>query len=65
MPHINGTGPEGLGSKTGRGLGKCKTISREEEINKLGKGLGKRRKSGGGTGKKKRLQSGQNQNDLI
>jgi hypothetical protein len=24
MPQMNGTGPEGKGSKTGRGLGKCK-----------------------------------------
>lgn len=65
MPHINGTGPEGLGSRTGRGLGKCKTIPSEEELNKLGKGLGKRRKSGGGIGKKKRLQSGKISNTQI
>ncbi|MDO9338916.1 MAG: DUF5320 domain-containing protein [Bacteroidales bacterium] len=58
MPQINGTGPEGKGPKTGRGLGKCKKNSSEGEINKLGKGLGKRRKSGGGTGKGKRLKSG-------
>ncbi len=24
MPNFNGTGPEGKGSRTGRGLGKCK-----------------------------------------
>jgi hypothetical protein len=58
MPQINGTGPEGKGPKTGRGLGKCKKNSFVEEISKLGKGLGKRRKSGGGTGKGKRLRSG-------
>lgn len=60
MPHINSTGPEGKGPKTGRELGKCKKISSEAEINKLGIGLGKRRKSGGGLGKGKRLQSGSN-----
>jgi hypothetical protein len=58
MAKMNGTGPEGKGPKTGRGLGKCKKNSSEEEIKKLGKGLGMRRKSGGGTGKGKRLQSG-------
>jgi hypothetical protein len=57
---MNSTGPEGQGPKTGRGLGKCKKNSSKEEINKLGKGLGMRRKSGGGTGKGKRLQSGSN-----
>ena len=60
MPHINGTGPEAKGPKTGRGLGKCKINSSEEEINKLGKGLGKRLKSSGGIGKGKRLKSGSN-----
>jgi len=55
MPKMNGTGPEGKGSKTGRGLGKCKKTSPEELNEKLGKGMGKRRKSGGGEGKGKRL----------
>jgi hypothetical protein len=58
MPQINGTGPEGKGPKTGRGFGKCKKNSLKEETNKLGKGMGMRRKSGGGPGKGKRLQSG-------
>jgi hypothetical protein len=58
MAQLNGTGPEGKGPKTGRGLGKCKNNSTEEDINKLGKGLGKRHKSGGGTGKGKRTKSG-------
>jgi hypothetical protein len=60
MPHMNSRGPEGQGPKTGRGLGKCKKVLSELEIKKLGKGLGKRRKSGGGVGKGKRLQSGSN-----
>jgi len=58
MPQMNGTGPEGKGPKTGRRLGKCSTDSSKEETNKLGKGLGMRRKSGGGPGKGKRLKSG-------
>jgi len=56
MPKMNGTGPEGKGAKTGRGLGKCKKNSTEELNEKLGKGMGKRRKSGGGEGRGKRLQ---------
>lgn len=58
MPQINGTGPEGNGPKTGRGLGKCKKDSSEVVKAKLGDGMGKRRKSGGGAGKGKRLKSG-------
>jgi hypothetical protein len=30
MPRMNGTGPEGKGSATGRGLGKCKNHKDEE-----------------------------------
>ncbi len=55
MPQLNGKGPEFKGPKTGRGLGLCKENLKEEDLDKLGKGLGKRRKSGGGTGKGKRL----------
>jgi len=58
MPQMNGTGPEGKGPKTGRALGKCKKNSSGELFSKLGKGLGKRRQSGGGTGKGKRVRSG-------
>jgi len=52
MPQMNGTGPEGKGPKTGRGLGKCKKNPPEELPSKLGKGPGKRRQTGGGTGKR-------------
>ena len=55
---MNGTGPEGKGPKTGRGIGSCKNELNEKDIARLGKGLGERRKSGGGKGKGKRLQSG-------
>jgi hypothetical protein len=55
MPKMNGTGPEGKGPKTGRGLGKCgRKMSQEELQEKTGKGMGKRRKSGGGEGRGKR-----------
>lgn len=55
MPKMNGTGPEGKGPRTGRGLGRCGKKSQDELGDKLGKGLGKRRKSGGGEGKGRRL----------
>jgi hypothetical protein len=55
MPKLNGTGPDGKGPKTGRGLGKCEKKPFEELLQKLGRGLGKRRKSGGGTGQGKRI----------
>lgn len=58
MPGLNGTGPEGKGPRTGRGLGKCGKLPEEEVLKKLGQGQGKRRKSGGGQGKGKRLKSG-------
>lgn len=58
MPQLDGTGPEKGGEQTGRGLGKCRKMSNEEALEKLGKGMGMRRKSGGGTGKGKRLKSG-------
>lgn len=51
---MNGTGPEGKGAKTGRGLGKCKKASPDNN-EKLGTGMGKRRKAGGGEGRGKRL----------
>jgi hypothetical protein len=55
MPKLNGTGPSGKGPKTGRGFGKCEKHPFQGLLQKLGKGLGKRRKSGGGTGQGKRL----------
>jgi len=55
---MNGTGPERRGSGTGRGLGKCLNNSEIKSVEKLGKGLGERRRSGGGQGKGRRLKSG-------
>lgn len=59
MPRLNGTGPNGKGSGTGRKLGRCNKTSDEEKISKLGKGLGRKKKNGGGQGKGKRLSSDQ------
>ena len=42
MPKLDGTGPDGKGKGTGRGLGQCKTVSDEEKLAKLGKGMGKK-----------------------
>ncbi len=58
MPKLDGTGPDGDGSLSGRNLGKCSKLSDNEKLQKLGKGMGKKRKSGGGIGKGKRLKSG-------
>jgi len=60
MPQLDGTGPEQQGQQTGRGLGRCRNLPESEAIEKLGKGMGKRRKSGGGKGMGKRLKSGIN-----
>lgn len=43
MPHLDHTGPEGKGPKTGRKLGKCKKTSEELLLaGQLGKGMGKK-----------------------
>lgn len=61
MPLIDHSGPEGLGPKTGRKLGKCsKNETDSKENSELGKGQGKRRHSGGGTGKGKRIKYNEN-----
>jgi hypothetical protein len=58
MPQLNGTGPEKKGEATGRGLGKCRQVSTDEALEKLGTGMGMRRQSGGGKGQGKRLKAG-------
>ncbi len=58
MPRMDGTGPKKGGKLTGRGLGHCSNLNKDEALEKLGKGLGLRRKSGGGEGQGKRLKSG-------
>lgn len=57
MPHLDGTGPDGKASQSGRKLGNCVESTKEELLQRLGKGEGKRRHSGGGDGDKKRLKS--------
>ena len=58
MPKLDGTGPEGKGKGTGRGLGQCGASSDEEKLAKLGKGLGKKRNSCAEKGKGKRWNAG-------
>ncbi|MDO9154875.1 MAG: DUF5320 family protein [Paludibacter sp.] len=61
MPHLDHTGPESKGPKTGRKLGKChKNEAEQKGIGELGKGQGVRRNSGGGKGKGKRLKYNKN-----
>jgi hypothetical protein len=55
MPKLDGTGPDGKGTKTGRKLGLCNDASPEKKQEELGKGMGKKRNAGGGTGKGQRL----------
>ena len=57
MPKLNHTGPEGKGPRTGRGLGLCKKTASDPVAEKfhLGKGMGEKRKSGGGAGKGRRI----------
>ncbi len=40
MPNMNGTGPRGQGSRTGRGLGKCANGSNHEVSQNYGLGRG-------------------------
>jgi len=58
MPRLDGTGPDKSGKQTGRGLGRCNNLEKDDAIDKLGKGKGMRRKSGGGQGQGKRFKSG-------
>jgi hypothetical protein len=57
MPNLDKTGPEGKGPKTGRKLGSDKKPNDQSLLEKLGTGLGLRRKSGGGIGRGKRLRT--------
>ncbi|MGF7139817.1 DUF5320 family protein [Roseimarinus sediminis] len=62
MPKMNGTGPEGKGSGSGRGLGKCRPHTSDELLEQLGKGQAKRRNTSGGEGKGRRLRYNQQNN---
>jgi len=47
MPNRNGTGPQGKGPKTGRGLGSCKDEApgKNQRGRGLGRGMGLRRET--------------------
>ncbi|MBP7678828.1 MAG: DUF5320 domain-containing protein [Bacteroidales bacterium] len=61
MPHLNHTGPEGKGPKTGRKLGLChKNEIESEAMGTMGEGMGLRRHSDGGKGKGRRKKYDQN-----
>lgn len=57
MPRLDKTGPLGDGSKKGRKLGICKKDDMQESLEKLGKGMEMKKRSGGGKGRGKRLKS--------
>jgi hypothetical protein len=61
---MDGTGPEKQGEKTGRKLGNCLTED-EKNIALYGKGMGKRRNSGGGSGMGKRLKYDTNKKEVA
>jgi len=61
---MNHTGPVGIGPRTGRNLGRCRkpdNTTTDSEEYQLGKGIGLKRKTGGGNGKGRRLQYGESQ----
>lgn len=60
MPRLNGTGPDGKGPGTGRKLGRCSDVNDDEKLQKLGKGMGRKKHSGCGEGRGKRLRGGLN-----
>lgn len=45
MPAMNGTGPQGAGPMTGRGLGMCNKSTAEEPFSEKGRGTGRGRRS--------------------
>lgn len=58
MPRMDGIGPVGQGQSTGRKLGNCSNLTNEEKLEKLGVGMGKRRKAGGVEGKNRLIKDG-------
>ncbi|GAA0737151.1 DUF5320 domain-containing protein [Clostridium oceanicum] len=50
MPRMDGTGPQGRGAKTGRGMGICNESKEETTARGLGLGLGLRCRRGYGRG---------------
>lgn len=58
MPNLDRTGPEGKGPMTGRGLGRCKQKPDDDMNTAFGRGMGMRRRTGGGQGKGSRFRGG-------
>lgn len=52
MPQLDGTGPQGKGSKTGRGAGNCDDTKKDQEP-RQGSGLGARNGLGRGQGRRR------------
>jgi hypothetical protein len=50
MPHRNGTGPNGQGARSGRGMGNCAGQGGTEAVRGLGRGGGRGRRQGRGRG---------------
>ncbi len=51
MPGLDGKGPEGKGSMTGRGLGRCKDVGTNSPMFGRGRGFGQGRGLGRGFGR--------------
>ncbi len=51
MPNRDGTGPQGKGPQTGRGMGNCKGVNANLNVNRAGKELGAGRGKGRGQGR--------------
>ena len=58
MPRMDGTGPEGKGSGTDRGQGRCRKNPGNDDNARTGKGIGRRRQSGASGGKGRGMQQG-------
>ena len=54
MPRFNGIGPEGKGSQTGRGLGKCKADDRNVAEHTEDQNKNESKNSGNGRGRQNR-----------
>ena len=54
MPRFNGMGPEGKGSQTGRGLGKCKAGNRNVGEHTEDQSKNESKNSGNGRGRQNR-----------
>jgi hypothetical protein len=58
MPKLDKTGPKGEGKGSGRKLGSCNPMSKNEKLQQLGKGMGMSRNSKSLCGQGRRLNAG-------